>query len=550
VDLNFIQGLVLPEHFFRKYDAVLKSHERGTNDEEDLFFKSKGIEGIHRDGNPLLIDVQLRDSGSGTFVVWITYSRATNKGMSNDLQKLASTGQDNSTSPIAEQPEIEAEKKLYVTNFKHKISPIPDLSVVTENLLKHRRVNTINHAAQSSEAQLVPDDLDFAPSSAEISRKSSTRKPKAGTFGIPVNKLNKALGDSMSWDTQRKVSIDETRKIRSISNNSIITSADSSETLDTDDTSVKSDLEKTKPCPYSTYSEEEILKLEDEVLASIIERSDEWPREVGLKRRTKKFSEFKILKDMGEGAYGKVVLAVHEKDPVYKIIIKCIDKKRILVDTWVRDRKLGTIPSEIQIMANLNSEPHPNIMRIVDFFEDSNYYYLETPIFGNPPAIDLFDYIEVKTDMLESECQFIFKQICSAIYHLHKHGIVHRDIKDENVIVDENGLIKLIDFGSAGYTKQGPFDVFVGTIDYASPEVLRGDKYEGKPQDVWALGILLYTMLYKENPFYNVDEIMEGDLRIPRIISDGSIDLIQKILIRDLKNRSTITDIVEDPWLQ
>jgi protein-serine/threonine kinase len=548
VDLNFIQGLVLPEHFFRKYDAILKSHEQGTNNEEDLFFKSKGIEGIHRDGNPILIDVQLRDSGSGTFVVWITYSRATNKSEANDLQKLVPTGQD-SSSPIAEGSEIEEEKILNITNFKHKISPIPDLSAVTDNV-KHRRVNTINHASQSTIAHSVPEDLDFAPSSAEISRKSSTRKAKAGTFGIPVSKLNKSLGDIMSWDTPRKVTLDETRKIRSISNNSIITSADSSETLDTDNTSVKSDLENTKSSQYSTYSEEEILKLEDEVLENIMTRSNEWPREVGLKRRTKKFSEFKILKNMGEGAYGKVVLVEHEKDPVYKIIMKCIDKKRILVDTWVRDRKLGTIPSEIQIMANLNSEPHPNIMRIVDFFEDSNYYYLETPIFGNPPAIDLFDYIEVKTDMQEGECQFIFKQICSAIYHLHNHGIVHRDIKDENVIVDENGLIKLIDFGSAGYTKQGPFDVFVGTIDYASPEVLRGDKYEGKPQDVWALGILLYTMLYKENPFYNVDEIMEGDLRIPRIISDGSIDLIQKILIRDLKNRSTITDIVEDPWLQ
>ena len=219
------------------------------------------------------------------------------------------------------------------------------------------------------------------------------------------------------------------------------------------------------------------------------------------------------------------------------------------MDTWVRDRNLGTIPSEIQIMAFLNNEPHPNIMRIIDFFEDLKYYYLETPIFGDPPGIDLFDYIEVKKDMTELECQFIFKQIASSIYHLHNHGIAHRDIKDENIIVDENGIIKLIDFGSAGYTKQGPFDVFVGTIDYAAPEVLGGEKYEGKPQDIWALGILLYTMLYKENPFYNVDEIMEGDLRIPYVVSEGSMKLIKKILVREVDQRPTITDIVEDDWL-
>ena len=136
-----------------------------------------------------------------------------------------------------------------------------------------------------------------------------------------------------------------------------------------------------------------------------------------------------------------------------------------------------------------------------------------------------------------------------AIYHLHKQGIVHRDIKDENIIVNEFGVIKLIDFGSAGYTKQGPFDVFVGTIDYASPEVLRGEKYEGKPQDIWALGILLYTMIYKENPFYNVDEIMEGEMRVPYVVSDLSLRLIRYILNRLIDQRPTITDIADDDWL-
>ncbi|KAM9896456.1 hypothetical protein OXX79_007464 [Metschnikowia pulcherrima] len=252
---------------------------------------------------------------------------------------------------------------------------------------------------------------------------------------------------------------------------------------------------------------------------------------------------------MGEGAYGKVVLAEHKDDPAYRIIIKCIDKQRILVDTWVRDRQLGTIPSEIQVMATLNHDPHPNIMRIIDYFEDPDYYYLETPVFGNPPAIDLFDYIEVKSDMSELQCQLIFKQVVSAIYYLHKQGIIHRDIKDENIIVNEVGVVKLIDFGSAGYVKSGPFDVFVGTVDYASPEVLRGEKYDGKPQDIWALGILLYIMLYKENPFYNVDDIMEGELRVPFIVSESSMDLIERILVRDIKMRPTITDIAEHEWL-
>lgn len=71
---------------------------------------------------------------------------------------------------------------------------------------------------------------------------------------------------------------------------------------------------------------------------------------------------------MGEGAYGKVNLCIHKKNR-YIVVIKMIFKERILVDTWVRDRKLGTIPSEIQIMATLNKKPHENILRLLDFLK-------------------------------------------------------------------------------------------------------------------------------------------------------------------------------------
>ena len=389
------------------------------------------------------------------------------------------------------------------------------------------------------------DLLEFSPR--EITRALSTRKPKKETsLGIPLTRLDSYIYDKNGREQQNLQRKEEKKPAKDLQNPSSEPTLSSPLALSSQaDDSVKTDFN-----IVLKYTQEEILELENESLEQIKCQSSHWPKDVGTQRRTKKFSEFKVLKDMGEGAYGKVVLAQHKQDPLYKIIIKCINKERILVDTWVRDRKLGTIPSEIQIMAYLNSEPHPNIMRIIDFFEDSKYYYLETPIFGDPPAIHLFDFIEIKKDLSEVESKFIFKQIVSSIYHLHKNGIVHRDIKDENIIVDEKGVIKLIDFGSAGYVKQGPFDVFVGTIDYASPEVLGGEKYEGKPQDIWALGILLYTMLYKENPFYNVDEIMEGDLRIPYVISETSLTLIKKILVRDVDERPTITDIMEDEWLQ
>lgn len=503
-------GLVLPEHFFRKYDAVLRGHQDPSS-QERLFFTSRGIRGLHRDGKTIYIDVQLRVSSPDTFVLWVTYSRlssTSSKGLSRQLSSLATLAP------------TRAEKKR-----TRSASDDEDLGTHTVNLPSQMKL------FKDKELEL----LELSPQP-ELARHSSVRRPKANTFAIPLSHINTALEESILINRFRKPPENEPAHLPPETATS------------TPDTMATSVLDG-NVFSYKKYLEEDILRMENEMLEAKVAALSQWPTKIGAKKRTKSFSEFTVVKDMGEGAYGKVVLAQHKEDHVYKIIIKCIDKERILVDTWVRDRVLGTIPLEIQIMAFLNNEPHPNIMRIIDYFEDPKYYYLETPIFGDPPAIDLFDYIEIKKDLSELECQFIFKQVALSVYHLHKHGIVHRDIKDENVIVDEHGVIKLIDFGSAAYLRLGPFDVFVGTIDYASPEVLRGEKYAGKPQDIWALGILLYTMLYKENPFYNVDEIMEGDLRIPYVVSDNSLQLIKKILVREVDLRPSITDIVEDAWL-
>lgn len=78
--------------------------------------------------------------------------------------------------------------------------------------------------------------------------------------------------------------------------------------------------------------------------------------------------------------------------------------------------------------------------------------------------------------------------------------------------------------------------------------MLAGKPYAGKEQDVWALGILLYTIIYKENPFYSIDEIMDRDLRVPFTISDESIDLVRCMLNRDVEQRYDIGQVLEHPW--
>ncbi|KZF22218.1 Pkinase-domain-containing protein [Xylona heveae TC161] len=268
--------------------------------------------------------------------------------------------------------------------------------------------------------------------------------------------------------------------------------------------------------------------------------------------KKKTISDFVILEDMGQGAYGQVKLARYKKFPSKKVVLKYVTKRRILVDTWTRDRRLGTVPLEIHVLDYLRRDglKHPNIVEMSDFFEDEINYYIEMVPHGIP-GMDLFDYIELRVNMEEAECKSIFVQVANAIHHLHtKALVVHRDIKDENVVLDGEGNIKLIDFGSAAYIKNGPFDVFVGTIDYAAPEVLAGKSYRGKEQDVWALGILLYTIIYKENPFYSIDEIMDHDLRVPYIMSEDSIDLIRLMLNRDVDQRISISQVLEHRWCQ
>ncbi|KAK2739861.1 hypothetical protein FQN57_006437 [Myotisia sp. PD_48] len=267
----------------------------------------------------------------------------------------------------------------------------------------------------------------------------------------------------------------------------------------------------------------------------------------------KSISDYVILEDMGEGAYGQVKLARSKRDPSKKVVLKYVTKNRILVDTWTRDRRLGTVPLEIHVLNFLRREGnrHPNIVEMEGFFEDDINYYIEMVPHGFP-GMDLFDYVELRSNMDEDESRDIFGQVASAVEHLHnKASVVHRDIKDENVILDGEGRIKLIDFGSAAYIKSGPFDVFVGTIDYAAPEVLQGKPYLGKEQDVWALGILLYTIIYKENPFYNINEIMDHPLRIPFLpFSEECLDLIRRMLDRNVQTRISISEVLVHPWMR
>lgn len=543
-DLNITspknRGMVLTEHFFRKMQAEMEGTPKS-------FYSSTGIYGRHVDGSKIKVDFQLRVLNSSYAFVWITHSRdvAFDDYIANPSQlKML---KENELSYMSSSGSSVASSKK--SSIKASVSELKDgISHIT---LEDR---------QSESVESVPSNID-TKISYKVQNMSTTSTAssfdEAGPHGTTIlpsipteveikNRLSQLYPtDKSQFVKDGNFKVDKTSIISQISATPTPVSGIDTNFSQLEQTS--SEQDKTVDNPVGALNRGASL-VGGFPSTTFLRRP---AKNIGAFKHSIKFSDFIILQKMGEGAYGKVNLCMHKKEK-YIVVIKMIFKERILVDTWVRDRKLGTIPSEIQIMATLNKQPHANILALLDFFEDDDYYYIETPVHGETGCIDLFDLIELKTNMTEYEAKLIFKQVVSGLKHLHDQGIVHRDIKDENVIVDSKGFVKLIDFGSAAYVKSGPFDVFVGTIDYAAPEVLSGDPYEGKPQDIWAIGILLYTIVFKENPFYNIDEILEGDLKFNSDSNDVSqecIDLVAKILNRKVRDRPNIEDIFNDKWL-
>ncbi|KAG6850512.1 hypothetical protein H0H93_012513 [Arthromyces matolae] len=269
-------------------------------------------------------------------------------------------------------------------------------------------------------------------------------------------------------------------------------------------------------------------------------------------------SDFVIEGEIGRGAYGLVKRAREIGSTGPPVVIKQIIKSRILADCWKKHPKHGTIPIEIYVMSAISNtsyvlpptrswdpsrlsqapnslvrlddsasdswvegkivKGHPNICPLLDFFEDNHFYYLVLPSTtpdhreneASPPS-DLFDLVETFPQGLPaSAIRSYLGQIADALHFLHSHGIVHRDVKDENVVLGPNGKCILIDFGSSGLVKKHGWDTFSGTLDYAGPEILRGERYHGKEQDVWAFGVVAYVLLVGECPFMTAEETQEG----------------------------------------
>ncbi|NXT09858.1 PASK kinase, partial [Prunella fulvescens] len=254
---------------------------------------------------------------------------------------------------------------------------------------------------------------------------------------------------------------------------------------------------------------------------------------------------YSTLNLIGKGSFGFVWSARSKKDQ-QEVIVKFIWKERVLEDCWVDDPDLGRVTQEIAILQKLQ---HPSIIKVLDVFENECFFQLVMEKHGS--GLDLFTFIDNQPNLDEPLASYIFRQLVSAVGYLHCRNILHRDIKDENIVIAEDFTIKLVDFGSAAYLEPGKlFYTFCGTIEYCSPEVLSGKPYHGPELEMWSLGITLYTLVLGENPFCELEEALAAVLSPPHPVSQGLMDLMAGLLHPVPEQRMTLARLAQDPWLR
>jgi serine/threonine protein kinase len=255
--------------------------------------------------------------------------------------------------------------------------------------------------------------------------------------------------------------------------------------------------------------------------------------------------KYTVEKVIGRGGFGTVYAGYRNEDHK-PVAIKVARKDRSL--GWIEGADGKPIPREVWCLQRLTHID--GVIRLLDHYDQrarSGYILvMDRPDNGQ----DLFDYITERGSLEESEARDFIAQVVQLLLEVHEAGVLHRDVKDENIIVDlDSHRLKLVDFGSATQFKDTPYTDFDGTVVYSSPEWLLHRRYNAEPYTVWTLGILLYDMVCGNIPFHTVNGIIQASPSLHDRLSPEVRSLICRCLTANPDRRPTLQQILSDPWM-
>ncbi|EDL00345.1 serine/threonine kinase 36 (fused homolog, Drosophila), isoform CRA_d, partial [Mus musculus] len=252
--------------------------------------------------------------------------------------------------------------------------------------------------------------------------------------------------------------------------------------------------------------------------------------------------KYHVLEMIGEGSFGRVYKG-RKKYSAQVVALKFIPK------LGRSEKELRNLQREIEIMRGLW---HPNIVHMLDSFETDK----EVVVVTDYAEGELFQILEDDGKLPEDQVQAIAAQLVSALYYLHSHRILHRDMKPQNILLAKGGGIKLCDFGFARAmsTNTMVLTSIKGTPLYMSPELVEERPYD-HTADLWSVGCILYELAVGTPPFYTtsifqlVSLILKDPVRWPSTISSCFKNFLQGLLTKDPRQRLSWPDLLHHPFI-
>lgn len=259
-----------------------------------------------------------------------------------------------------------------------------------------------------------------------------------------------------------------------------------------------------------------------------------------------KISDFQPLKVLGQGAYGKVLLVKNKKNG--KLFAQKELKKASII---VSNKNVERTISERTILSQITS--HQNIVKLFYALHDNSKLYL---LMEYIPGGELFKYLIQEKFLNQKKASFYIIQMSTALKFLHDYGIVYRDLKPENCMLDKDGYLILTDFGLAKKSSQDSNDEsdesnwctsIIGTPEYCAPEVLKAENY-GSMADWWSLGCVTFDLLTGNPPFTGnnhkiiINKVLKEKPKFPFFVTTESKELLNKLLNKNPSKRFNVDE--------